>query len=465
MLMTSRLVLVMQYIQIAWFTRNHRHHVLPLSIVTAIYFVTATVYLELFWLFDGTNKYVFDAWYGVGAFECLSVTATSVIWKNIAFRGTPLVERMALLTWIILGEGAIAVAKGCQTIVYSNTFLFSPAVVAQIICATLNLFLLFLIYSHWMDDEEHLGTVRQQIWSFLHFPLHVALVLEVEGASQAITWAAAVTRARELTYHFEEFTDSLDENTDPEDYAEAAESLGEMATSVIHHQLENSGDLNSTLKSFANVEITLNATKAIANGAEDPISASNAFWWLYGTLFNTIFRIAKFDAADDMETIEYTKDFAQRADYKEEAFEDIQDAYSQFLITYLYFFIAAGSVVVFCALLGALSTKQKTPYDRIRLGVTFWIGVGLMMVTAIYIDTAALRAYLTSLWMLPTVTLALWISKSTSTGKHVGEADFDSCHCQQFHADDAAVLHAAEAEHVAENVGTIAKEARMSLSS
>jgi hypothetical protein len=32
-------------------------------------------------------------------------------------------------------------------------------------------------------SEDHFGTIRQQIWAFVHFPLHLALVLAVEGTS------------------------------------------------------------------------------------------------------------------------------------------------------------------------------------------------------------------------------------------------------------------------------------------
>jgi hypothetical protein len=40
--------------------------------------------------------------------------------------------------------------------------------------------------------EEHFGSIKQQGWSFLHFPLHVALVLLLQGVSLLIIWRQAV---------------------------------------------------------------------------------------------------------------------------------------------------------------------------------------------------------------------------------------------------------------------------------
>lgn len=40
--------------------------------------------------------------------------------------------------------------------------------------------------------EDHFGSIRQQAWSFLHFPLHTVLVLVLQGISLLIIWRQAV---------------------------------------------------------------------------------------------------------------------------------------------------------------------------------------------------------------------------------------------------------------------------------
>jgi hypothetical protein len=53
------------------------------------------------------------------------------------------------------------------------------------------IYFLYMLYFDRMQ-EEHFGSIRQQIWSFLHFPLHTVLVLVLQGVSLLIIWRQAV---------------------------------------------------------------------------------------------------------------------------------------------------------------------------------------------------------------------------------------------------------------------------------
>jgi hypothetical protein len=44
-----------------------------------------------------------------------------------------------------------------------------------------------MLYFDWLS-HKHFGSIRQQIWAFLHFPFHLALVLLMEGTAQFIIW-------------------------------------------------------------------------------------------------------------------------------------------------------------------------------------------------------------------------------------------------------------------------------------
>lgn len=35
-------------------------------------------------------------------------------------------------------------------------------------------------------NREHFGSIRQQLWAFLHFPFHAALVLCLSGMAQFV---------------------------------------------------------------------------------------------------------------------------------------------------------------------------------------------------------------------------------------------------------------------------------------
>lgn len=53
----------------------------------------------------------------MAAFEVISIITTSSIWGCVSFKRTHLIERMGLLTLIILGEGIIVMLKAINTIV------------------------------------------------------------------------------------------------------------------------------------------------------------------------------------------------------------------------------------------------------------------------------------------------------------------------------------------------------------
>lgn len=101
-----------------------------------------------------------------------------------------MVQRMSLLTLIILGEGIIVVCKSISKIV-KNEFLWTAPVVGQVIAAILIIYFLYMSYFDRLH-EEHFGSIKQQLWSFLHFPLHTVLVLVLQGVSILIIWRQAV---------------------------------------------------------------------------------------------------------------------------------------------------------------------------------------------------------------------------------------------------------------------------------
>lgn len=202
-LMVSRLNLFAQYGVTLLYTKKHRITILPILLIMASTLVAAILYGALIPAFPDTiydangaaidqysNTYI--AWYIVAISETILAVAVSCIpkWKAVSFKGTHLVQRMSLLTLIVLGEGIIVVCKSISKIV-KNEFLWSSDVVGQIIAAVLIINWYYQLYFDRMQ-EEHFGSIKQQIWSFLHFPLHLVLVLVLQGVSLLIIWRQAV---------------------------------------------------------------------------------------------------------------------------------------------------------------------------------------------------------------------------------------------------------------------------------
>lgn len=60
---------------------------------------------------DKSHRLVYLAWYGIAFLEALFVVTISCNWRMLSFKKTHLMERMSLLTIIVIGEGAIGVTK------------------------------------------------------------------------------------------------------------------------------------------------------------------------------------------------------------------------------------------------------------------------------------------------------------------------------------------------------------------
>lgn len=202
-LLVSRLTLFTQYGVTLLYTKKFKSTVTPILLIMASTLVAAILYGALTPAFPKTtynsdgfavektsNAYI--AWYIVAISETVLTVAVSCRpkWKDISFVGTHMVQRMSLLSLIILGEGIIVICKSISKIV-KNEFLWSAAVVGQIIAAVLIIYWYYQLYFDRMQ-EEHFGSIKQQMWSILHFPLHLVLVLVLQGVSLLIIWRQAV---------------------------------------------------------------------------------------------------------------------------------------------------------------------------------------------------------------------------------------------------------------------------------
>ncbi|KXT13313.1 hypothetical protein AC579_7227 [Pseudocercospora musae] len=412
-LMVSRLVLVFQYSQSMWLTRQYQQTILPMSLIATTYFVAAVVYLGLFWTFhkDGHSHY-YITWYIVAFLESIVATLVSAIWKKaISFKGTHLVERMSLLTLIILGEGVVSLASKCQHIVKSEGALkFTPSTVVNVVCGVLILYFIYMMYFDWLE-EEHFGNIMQQIWSLLHFPLHIALVLAVEGMAQCIIWRAAVVRSNKFTNQYQDWSTLISQGN----FTEVGRRVNETATKLLYRGLLTSRSLTETLELLPQITNAANASRIISDGADNTALAGDALYWIYFTLFKTIFNIAGFDSPIEGKVninAELTEssdaidiDFADKSSIQNVIMATSRTA-GVFGITYGYFFISIGLVVILCCVIAGLSKRTKSRLQLARLIASSVIGCGLCLLSTVG-ETPAGMDFAFSPWLLPTVTMAL----------------------------------------------------------
>jgi low temperature requirement protein LtrA len=143
MLMVSRLTLFCQYGVTLLYTKKHTKTIVPLAMVMGSTLLAAILYgaltptfpkdmfdVEGFEVPQKSNVYI--AWYVIALSETVLTVTVSCYWRIISFKGTHMVQRMSLLTLIILGEGIIVICKSISKIV-KNEYLWSLSVVGQII--------------------------------------------------------------------------------------------------------------------------------------------------------------------------------------------------------------------------------------------------------------------------------------------------------------------------------------------
>jgi len=87
---------------------------LPLGMTAGIYAVAAIAFGAMTPAFrEGEERFerIYVVWYIVMFVEAIGVIAISCFWRMMSFKKTHLMERMSLLTLIVIGEGAIGVTK------------------------------------------------------------------------------------------------------------------------------------------------------------------------------------------------------------------------------------------------------------------------------------------------------------------------------------------------------------------
>lgn len=147
--------------------------------------------------------------------EGLLIFLIAIIRRIVSFKYTHLIERLQLLTLIIIGEGIIGMVKSVACIFKGQSDNNSTEI-GTVVAAVILLYLLYMLYFDQLSHDRF-GTVRQQIWSLLHYPLHMAILLCVEGNTSIIVWQTAVQALRwmwDLAPDYSDPGDGFDNTSD-----------------------------------------------------------------------------------------------------------------------------------------------------------------------------------------------------------------------------------------------------------
>ncbi|KAF1961254.1 hypothetical protein CC80DRAFT_488575 [Byssothecium circinans] len=410
-LMVSRITLAMQYTVTLCYTRKYSRTVLPLAMVIGSTFLAAMLYGALTPAFpkekfDNQGAPVLQkseayiAWYIIAICETILTVTVSCVWRVISFKGTHLVQRMSLLTLIILGEGIIVICKAISKIV-KNEFLWTSAVIGQIVAAILIIYFLYMLYFDRLH-EDHFGSIKQQIWSFGHFPLHIVLVLVLQGVSLLIIWTQAMEGLTDVYGSLSqiegrnfssgvEFANAMNESVWTHVYdfvpkgVDASKEMKAVDTAVV--QMQEAYDF--LLIDMGNATAQADYTDAV----NDLLAATTK------TLFDSL-------------SVSAPKPKLKGDTSKKIDFQSVFDSYVKvFGLVFTYVFVSGGFSLIIMAILGylALPDSQRHLSHYIRLGVNFICGIGLALISTFKYDWDLKAKYLSSAWMIPTIVLVYFV--------------------------------------------------------
>ncbi|KAF1838451.1 hypothetical protein BDW02DRAFT_636499 [Decorospora gaudefroyi] len=388
-LMVSRLVLAMQYTVTLYFVRKHRKTILPLSLVIGSTMIAALMYgaitaalpKEVCALDTGTCKpfktRIHVAWYIISIAEIVVTVGISCYWRVISFKGTHIVQRMSLLTLIILGEGIIVICKAISKIV-KNGSQFDSQLRGQIIAAVLMIYLLYMLYFDRMH-EEHFGTIKQQIWASLHFILHIMLVLVLQGVSLLIMWVVALMRMDRVDLRFRNVEAlSLMDSAFANGTAFANELRRQIDT-YLWNTIQKGADASQALETWnASLIVLAEGFDAVQKDARNQTaremiqeSLNTAETMAIQTMFDSLsISIPKSSTKQRVKTVMFDK-VGLLMKY-EKRFELVFD----------YVFLSAGLALTFMAIIAfvALPTSQRRMWEYLRLALHVVCGFAICLI-------------------------------------------------------------------------------------
>ncbi|KAL8993018.1 MAG: hypothetical protein Q9169_006661 [Polycauliona sp. 2 TL-2023] len=456
-LFVSKLTLLCQYGSVMFWVKKHKRIIAPLTVHMTAIAIGAILCLASFFMFNAISSgQIYIIWYIVIVMEALAVFLSSSYWPSVSFQCTNLSERCGLLTLIILGEGIIVLTKSMTYVVEGENF--SKGVIAQIISAVLIIYFVYMLYFDSLPPNNTPPTPpsRHHLWALVHFPFHTALVLLMEGTSRFITWRNAM----EIVSGIYTIYDSIiSTSTDPSSYSSATSNNN--TTTTTNYLADQFASLSSTILDTThanprdyNISNYLSVLRTTHNGISNPSEpptqeALNASFDILLTLINATFRFFHIEPAALRNSSS-----ENAADGDPDPYTDLSNTLIVYDLVFLYFFLAAGLVLILLAGLNALnnvhlqivsintntttntkanhnswaeeeegikSRRRSKGRDRgndmgkwdiaiyIPLALRLVVGLGLALVAVVRANVDAEEMFLYSPWMLPTVMLGLGV--------------------------------------------------------
>ncbi|PVH72039.1 hypothetical protein DL98DRAFT_596367 [Cadophora sp. DSE1049] len=385
LLFTSRCLFAIQYgIALYYIKTKTKALTLPISLtITSLVLIAGSFYsmVPAFSASSGNGLGIYYVWYIILAIEFALIIGLSTIWRQLSFKKTHLMERMGLLTLMVIGEGAIGVTKTIAKVM-GKTGGLTVEGCALVICIVLIMVFLWMFYFD-NHPNHHYGTIRQQFWAGLHFPLHIGIVGVVEGSQQ-------IALTRQIFKMFGEVEDQIHHICVIQHLDGTA--LANALTTVV-----KSMKLEEKLESKDQAQLVLTEVVAIANRTGICSEANTA----------NLTALQKFPTDFNEIMIDILGAIFQSTGIKLPSGVDPSElARSTFMTVYIYYWASIFiTMLSFAALFWLTKHKEQRAvlFENLAMGARIAIALIAAIFGAIAASQTGLYYYIKSPGILPTV--------------------------------------------------------------
>lgn len=364
-LFAARILWIIQYCVVLFYVRVFDKTLVPMLLTIFVYVCSGVGFMVVFIKEQGNAELNgkmgalhVRIWYGIICAEAIAVMTIACIWRILSFKHTHLVERVGLLTLIIMGEGIIGLIKATSYTIQGTTVSLQ-AETGIVGAAVLLIYLQYVLY---FDNIDHhrFGTIQQQIWTLLHYPLHVAILLTVEGSTALILWNSCQTAVGWVK-------DSLPPLKDPKGkFNDAAAWIANIENvrkdiQIRYHYKEVSDYYTNYDSDLAKLQKPKNAW-GTAPWADEVAPILKKMYGYY-----EYFIYQNFGAEGPTYKLKKEPDYNKKVQLYEDGFKFV----------YIYFYVSAGALLFVLAFLYWFGRTRKTRTEWSSIGIRILGGICL----------------------------------------------------------------------------------------
>lgn len=254
--------------------------------------------------------------------------------------------------------------------------------------------MVYVLYFHNIEHdhaEERFGSIRQQFWVLLHYFLHVAILLTVEGQTALVIWNAS----RRAMMWFNSQMPSIRNpaagfNSTASFFTDVNSTVYKAASRFHYFKMTDYYDPKTNLTSLQTINSTFGTAEWNATASDILQDIKSGVGYFIFVNFQ----------AEGPNSIYETSDNAKKVAIYNESFK----------VVFEYFYIGAGGLLLMLALMLWFGRVGKRKDEYCSIAVRILVGVGLPFVSLVAFleppnNTTEFR-FMKVKWMIPIVTLS-----------------------------------------------------------